>query len=650
MTMKKILLLLCSVLMVFSCQDFNEDNFDGYEEWEKPLNVANYELTMVSADYTTIVNALNANKNAADSATAAKLKAAGMFSEDLDATALIPYLLQNKYYSADVKSSAKVTYQYNSSRDNVVAGLTGAGYIMTSADYKTIWGKDVSALTPAKSPVSAIPTILKTKVSSPEEGDYKTVEYYYSEEEPVTTTVENKFVDQDFEGLGLNANDPVAASGWLNVDLLGSRSWQMKSYTSAGVTNFYAQASSNGSKEKNDNWMIANAFTLSATDNPNFSFDVKIGYYNASCLHIMISSDFDGNKANIATATWTDITDKFTIPTTPTSGYGADFVSAGSFNLSAYKGKKVYIAFRYMGDDTSTPKATTTYQIDNVKVNESVTGFDVKSKYAQYASFVYTQDKWQAASNNVVVIQPEDYKAMSLTAGTLATNAAPNYLPTFLSDKYRYAQNGDEYVVVYRTKSNEYYADRITKESNDWVINSFKEAITDQFVFAQLDNRKAWIFDPTLIFTIEKVDYQNLVDHVKENEAIGNEGVLDSRGNAEFYYGFNAYYPNITYRNIDRIKDNTFPVDGALQEQITFMNQRTIDGLAIILSMKYPDATPLVSGVEQFAKVNNVRIYSDPTDGAPLNRYWTYQFKCVGDKEWEFIERESTDGVKETAK
>lgn len=83
-----------------------------------------YEYTMTEADYIIIVDALKKTGSEADAAMATKPNAAKKFSADLPAEKLIPYLLESKYYTADVKSSVKVTYVFDADRYSVVSGLT----------------------------------------------------------------------------------------------------------------------------------------------------------------------------------------------------------------------------------------------------------------------------------------------------------------------------------------------------------------------------------------------------------------------------------------------------------------------------------------------------------------------------------------------
>lgn len=628
--MKKYILLLSTILAAsFSACDYN-DKFDGFDELSKPGNLQEYKHTVADADIATIVKALNANKNASDSATAKILNADKMFSSSADASVLIPYLLKTLYYTADVKSSANVTYQYKEGRSQTVTNLSTAPYALTESDYKVTWGNNVvTAFTPAKSPEKSIPAILSKNITSPVEGMFKNVEYYYSEEEPVTSTVQKDIWTEDFEGYPSGTGVLVAIDGWVNKDLKGSIAWQSRSYSS----NNYAQVSSYNTKTVNDVRLITKAIDLGTASNPKFSFDIVVGNFTANCLSVEISENFDGKEANIATATWKDITSNFTIPQ-PASGYST-WASAGILDLTAYKGKNVYISFKYSGDDTSTPKKTTTYQVDNVKAYDEITGQSVKSKELKYAAYQYTNSKWQLASS-VLSLQPADYETMGVQF--LSTAQAPNYLPTYLKLKYPFVQEGSTKTVVYKTSATLCYADEYTYKEGKWTPNTFIVTKTDQFVFST----KGWVFDPTLRVIMQKgkgdtADYMMLVNYVKGHQAIDNPALINSYGDSEYYYGFSANYGNVSYREKDRSLDVSYPQTGTTEEKAAFMDQRTIEGLQLYLTLKFPDAQMQVNGIDQMAEVQLV-IYSNPMSNNS-NEDWVYTLQCVGNKEWKFIER-----------
>jgi len=637
MKMKKYISLIatCLTAIIFYSCDYNDKNFDGLDELATPPNLASYEYTITDTDIATIASTAKASGNDEEKAMAEILSADKMFSESAPANKLVPFLLKSKYYTVDVKSSAKITYKYNEGRNKTVAGLTGKAYILGDTDYKSVWGDVfVNSFAPSKAPSDYLPKILKEGIESPEEGAYVNAEYFYSEEEPVSSIVEGETISLEKFDEGQTKDTPIKVAGWLNAKVAGKRTWDAKVYSD----NFYAQMSSNGSKEINDIWLITPKTNLSEAVSPHLTFQVKIGYFNAECLSVLISENFDGNEANIATAKWDNITDKFVIPTEPTGGYG-EFVSAGLGSLVDYKGKEIYIAFRYQGDDTSTPKKTTTYQLDDIKVCEAVIGLEVEEKNPVYESYTYTDGAWKKVGNDIIILQPEDYASMGLTY--LSSAQAPNYLPTWLKSKYPYAQNGDSKVIVYKTNtSGSYYADELVYTDNVWTINSFVIDRTEQFVYST----NGWVFDPTFRETLQKGKgetdgYMMVVNYVRVNQAMENPKLISSYGDGEYYYGFSGNYGNVSYREQDRSNDTAYPVSATDAEKSAFMNQRTIEGLAVYLTLKYPGATPEVGGIEQLAEITVV-IYNDPSSNI-RDENWTYTMKCTGDKQWEFVQRES---------
>lgn len=643
------IILLSSGLFI-SCNDGIDGKLDGIEDVERPKEVGHYEHTIVDADINEIVKALRAEGTDESKALADKLNKEKQFSEELDPVTLIPYMLPTFLKSPDVGASVDVTYTYNSGRTAKLSSMSENAYVVSSEDYATVWkNPSVDAFTPKNSPATHLPTILKTHLGEKEEGAYANVNYFYSEEEPYPADVKGEdHMAEDFSDYSV-AFDPVNKNGWFTKDLLGKRAWQVKTYSD----NWYAEASSNKSNEENDFWMVSPLVDLSKAVNPRFTFDIKSAYYNADCLSIWISTEFDGNQDNLDPSKWKEITKSFSIP--KDLKWPNDFSSAGSADLKDYKGKKVYVAFRYQGNGIAGVTAkTTSYQIDNITIHENIPGIEVAKKTLVHDLYVMKGDKWtKETEKTILVLQPKDYDAMGKDFLTL-TNA-PEYLDNYLLLNYPFAEVGEIKTIVYRTSADgvKCYADEysLSKDTGGktWTPNSFKEVKTDQFIFAA--SRK-WIFDPTFVITLQKGKtdtdgYMMVVNHVKANQAVETPSLINKYGDTEYYYGFNANYGNITYRSVDRQNDPSYVALTDDKAKRDLMNRRTEEGLGIFLTLQYPNATPLTNGVEQEAKVT-VTVFKDPEIAAD-NTIWTYQFKCVGDKKWEFVQRVSSDGAIEKA-
>lgn len=633
MIMKKIFILTSLLLFgLASCQDVNDD-FKWLDDETNPKDIVNDSITISATDISTIASK---TKGTTDEAYGTQLSKDKMFSDLAPAEILIPYLLPTIFFSPDPGSSVLATYQFKNDRDSLLAGLSTStdapAYVLGDKDYEAVWGSPyATALTPNKSPEKQLPILLATNFPDAKDGSYKVIQYAYSTEEPVSATaIGDIYYKQDFEGLGLSANDAVAINGWLNVDLEGTKFWQMRSYNNS----FYAQMSSYNSKTKNDNWLIMSPIDLKSATNPHLTFGITVGNYTTSCLSILVSTDFDGTQAGIKTATWSDISSEFDIPT-PATGYSPNFASAGFGSLATYKGKKVYIAFRYIGDDTSTPKATTTYQIDNIQVAEAVPGIEVESKKTVYTAYQKVNNVWKSVeTSDLIVLQPEDYTIGGTTNTYFSAAEAEKNISGILMGSQPLII-GSQKVVVYKNSTTSFYADRLTYSAeHNWTINSVVETKSSQFI---LTKDRKWLFDPTLVLTMTAPDYQIVVDYVINHQAIENSALVNSYKNTEYYYGFNSNNKNITYREKDRVYDPTYPKDGTEEDKTAFCDKRTIEGLNILLGTKYPDAQPDVSGIEQKAKITTV-IFTGP---ASTNvQTYTYEFQCIGNKEWKYLSRE----------
>lgn len=98
----------------------------------------------------------------------------------------------------------------------------------------------------------------------------------------------------------------------------------------------------------------------------SFSNAVQYGSQENN-LSILVSTDFDGNydMENIGKATWNDLTKEFQLAT------DKKFVKSGEVDLSSWATprKPVYIAFRYIGQESAKPTQRS-WIISKVSVND----------------------------------------------------------------------------------------------------------------------------------------------------------------------------------------------------------------------------------------------------------------------------------------
>lgn len=627
----------------FVACDNGTTDFEGFNEKTGVKNIVRKEITMTDAFYNTLSSAL---VDEADKDAKAFINKNKAFSPTVaPAPSLIPKLLAKEYFAADPTSSITVTYKEIMGVDESVAAYTGTSYKIAKEDYQTVWGDNhlyVEAFTPKKLPAEQIPALLATQYPEAKEGDKQNVNYYYSAEEPQESIVANPFFEEDFETLV--AYEKLVLEGWINVDLVGEFAFEGRNFNN----NNYANVSSYKSGGKNDIWLITPAIELKDEGGLKYSlsFDVNVRNHTQDILSVLISTDFSGEESKIKEATWIDVSDKFDL-----ANKDGNMASAGDMRLDEYNGKNIYIAFHYDGDESpelsGSDKKTTTYQIDNLKVSKLQVGIAVDKTELQYAVFECTGDKaWKLeADKSVVLLQPEDYTAMGEKYPNISKpEVALHKIPLFLKNNYPYEAEETVKKVVYYTWSDKATAEEYILTNGVWERNTWTIDSQSQFILTEKDG---WVFDPTILvnFNGNKAAFQMVVDYVADHEAKEYPTVLDDRGNAEFYYGFHAHFGNITYDNGYRVNDPTYPATASIEEKVEFMDKRTIEGFKIYLSLAYPDATPEVSGIEQKAIINGAQIYKDPSSTLN-NSFYTYEFQCVGDKQWKALRRISEDDGK----
>lgn len=173
--------------------------------------------------------------------------------------------------------------------------------------------------------------------------------------EPTPIFVEN------FESIATVGNNrPVALTGWTSISTNGgTENWEARSFSG----NKYAQASSFGTGETLNVWLITPSIDLSSSTNETFSFGYTQNFYNGDALKVKYSTDYDGS-GNPNNFTWTEITSQLNISQFNSSGFMSGFVKTNEVDISSIQGQ-VFFAFEYTGAD---PGITTTIQVDDVTI------------------------------------------------------------------------------------------------------------------------------------------------------------------------------------------------------------------------------------------------------------------------------------------
>lgn len=464
-----------------------------------------------------------------------------------------------------------------------------------------------------------VPALLASKYPALRQGSTVQVSYGYTEDylanlaaSPVETVMA-----ESFESYEVASGSPYTKwdqNGWSQHVTRGdgSKYWQVRSYNS----NKYGQVSANGGvTEVTEIYMVSSAITLSEPAGNSFSFDVCVGYWNWAGLAVLVSEDAAAASAP-ATVQWTDVTASFTIPTEPASGYGT-LSPAGSISLDAYTGKTIHIAFRYNGE-TGENTRTTTYQIDNVKV---VNG-DASITVVPGAAYINDGSGWALYPDGFSLVAA-DYTAMGSTTGGLTLSEARRYLPEFLARKFtaldKYPVEGWKRAVVYNTPASAVTAEEFVFTGGKWVPSIAGALKTEQFIYGD----QGWMFDPTVNHTMVSADYQLVVTAVLDDPAT-SMFVRGTYKNEEWYYGFNAYYNNVSFRLLgtgasregvpSSVEYDTelHALDGDTAAQAALLWKRLIEkGMPLYLRLKWPLATVQVQGVDVMYNITVVVYYPD---------------------------------------
>ena len=629
--MKKLNLLIVAIALFVTACDYNDVNFPGLDDMNKPTDLKMVEYTLADADYGTIASNA-ANRALADSKGVRPelnaLTTAKAFSITLPAADYVPAFLASKYPTADTKSAVRLTYNFKT-------GSTGF-YKLSADDYTQIWGgvSTVGALSPSKSPNDTIPALMARKYPAAKEGDVKIVEYEYSTVNPGQNETEIPVLVENFTSFDKNGTDvyfsaQTDAKGWKGAATgEGALQPDIRAFSGNTYVQFSAHRSAAGFPVGvvQEMWAISPRLTIPADKKTILTFETSGAYFNPSSIFEVYELDSDdpatANKTKLEG--WRIATiDDSPSPYTP-------FIPSGDIILSS---NVKYLGFRYYGISGS--GNSTTYQLDNINVSYIDVSIVVPAKETRFAYAKYSNGAWALDNaKNIYTLTAADYTAMGKTGGTLAAVDAPNYLPVFLQQKYPYAQQGDVRVIVYKTSATANNADEYVYKNGVWAPVSFTETRTEQFIKG---DKGKWVFDPTVRYTMVKADYQLMCTYVL-NHPVLNVYKRGTYTNEEWYYGFNAYYDNIGFRisgsaTSSRDVPCSKEFDTELHSLSTDAEKLDLlwkrleeDGMIVFLQLKYPNAVAEVSGIQVFYHIT-AKVFFGPTTND--TKMYTFSYETL---------------------
>lgn len=468
--MKKIIYLFAVVGLIFASACNPMEDINSEIDAQKNPIVGDAELTLTDEDY----SALDLSY--------------GSFSSLEDAKTILPPYLSDKYPVWGKGSAVLVGYKlYVGYAPGVYDYTSADDYRLVNADYPQ-GAAGATGFYPSDDASDFLADILAANVSDPVEGQNLLVKYKQYTEVPVEGT--SNFFEENFNG---------SLGDFTTVNNAGTKDWYSSSYGS----DEYAKISAYGNGP-NEDWLISPEIDLAGLENIKFQVNQTAKYVNDrwDLLSVLISKDYTDD---VATATW----DNIELTTLP-AGDDYVFVASENYDLSAYEGETVHIAFKYESNDD----VAATWEINDVFVKTlGVEGNTINKE----VFYTYSGGKWEA-SKGVYFLSDADFDSMGEEYGqpgyynNFGSSISPDdYLSTFLTIKYPYAAEEDEIILVYDYYSSSSGAQLrgnvFTVTEGAWT--GFASTISTTLQFAHDGN--TWVPDNTIKYTLVKADYDYIV-------------------------------------------------------------------------------------------------------------------------------------------
>lgn len=589
----KILLLLV-VVAFSSCNPMN----DTYNLLNKDIQppTATFSYTLTNADYVAISSSALADAtNAQDSLIARSIKTTNSLPEGYVAL-YVPNLLKKMHPALGKGSTSIVTYNFNNGpKTNLVEYASAEQYTLSNADYDSIGGavETYKFFSPSNPAEDYLPDFLTSKYPDATDNTLKMLSYKYAATDPAGKTV----LDAEFSDSLLD--------NFQRVNVTGNQIWYGSSY---GQDQFAKISGYSKGNQDNEDWLISPAINLENFPNWSLQVNQAINYLHNKWdqIKILISTDYSGN---VATASWNPVT----INTLPT-GSNYTFVTSEKVDISAYAGKTIHVAFKY----TSNTSNAAMWEINWLKINGGSTPEVLEGS----SLYRLTNGSWNTEPG-VYVLNSADYNSMGAPGkyNNFSSSVPPdNYLPQFLAQKYPYAQEGNQVVVMYKYYAGKTFfrADEYTFTNNLWAKYNPITVKTGQFI----NTGTKWVFDPTVTFTMTSADYQMIVDAVKADP--DKKQLVNKYGTGEYYYGADAHYGDFDARILNRnTAEYPQPEYDELSddEAIALVQKRIKEGVVVMLQSKFPNAVAQVSGIDVMYVVTYKVYENDGSTKTPTNTF-----------------------------
>lgn len=661
------------------------DHLDGFDATFRPTEVKSIEYTLTDADYAAIAsnkdNKALAEKNDAAQALAA-LSGNKYFTDKITAADYVPAFLASTspFMVYSDGSSIKLTYNVSKGLPAEVTESAGAWNLSVSENFykENVWESDenyIAGFAPEKPASRYLPAAIKEAVGTDaQEGQYAIISYLEATQNPIFGNVgggdePGGFTMSDVlsdvaAGDGVTIDGVVGGtcgSGFVLTDLGGTIFVYMGSGYDPATYPIGTQLHLDGETTSyKGNLQIAQGATIDKVGSQEYSFPTP---------EVMDGAALDAalTRPEDQLAVYATIAGDVAV-----SGNNINIVVAGA---ETAKGS-VYYA-------TDAQKAELT---DGLKVK--ITGWFISISGGRYCNFVvnaienmanapakgrgmiaplslaapvetveknavyrFDGSKWVVPAN-FVVLNPGDYTEMGLN-GTMSQ--PDSYLPTYLKQKFPYAQADDVKYVLYNNSG--YACAEYIYNGSEWKRFTGVETETSQFVRAE----GKWMFDPNVTINLpygkgqaaSAPFYQACVDWVYENKCVplGDTSIksgkfwVTSYGNNDYYCGASAYQNNVDLRAGSARAQYEAGWEGYTDEQIvaTLEERCEREVFPAVLSQFYPDAKP-IEGLQVIYTLN-FYAYAQTPSGSYRTLPCVIRYEVTGVGEFTYVDSQWLIGM-----
>lgn len=658
------------VVALTGCDDNSWNNeLEGFEENTPITDVQTIEYTLSDADYANLAANSTNVALAKEADLSSDLKAVGTqhyFTDKITAREYVPAFLSDPdfpYFTLSDGSALKLTYNVATNLPEEITAIGAASqFEMTESMYQHVWDSEtdyVNSFAPSQPASKHIPVILKSEYPDAEEGEYVIVNYNTSSTDPVFGSIDTpdeptfeltSVIGTVEEGSYYDINGIVTAictSGYILTDNSGSIFVYYGSSFDASSVKIGDQVALNGEIGSYNKGLqvVGSGVTAEVVGNQTYTYPTPV-VYDGAALDALLS------RESAELAIYAQIT-----ATVAVSGNYTNFIVEGA---ATAQGSPYYAPTEIKDKLVDGAKVTVTgYYISisgnrycNFIITDVTTPSAAPRRVANIASenvnavYCFDGSKW-ALADDTVILNSADYTAMGQTYGNLSGTGPAQYLPTFLRQKYPYAQAEDAMFVVYKyyaSSVTSYRCDQYVFNGSEWIKNNGVTQETAQFV----KNNGAWMYDPNVTITlpvgkgieISTLYYQACTDWVYENidKPLGSTGIksgmfyVTSYGNNEYYSGCSAYQGNVDLRPSAARTQYPAGYENMTDDEVvaTMKSRFCNEVMPGALSKLHPDAAP-VEGLDVIYTIN-FGVYTGSTSN------YTARFKVVAPGKFEFVD------------